>query len=117
MALLLSSFGASNLSAAGGTDNDANKLTEAFNRFGRLKRWIKKWIGRLLTCLTQSCIECCRRQISARRGKLKILKVGDDITVLTNSDESHYFVYTVGQKIEKLQTKKLVKSIKSQFFT
>merc|ERR550532_3165370 len=52
LALLLSSFGASNLSAAGGTDNDANKLTEAFNRFGRLKRWIKKWVGRLLTCLT-----------------------------------------------------------------
>ena len=68
LALLLSSFGASNLSAAGGTDNDANKLTEAFNRIGRLRRWIKKWAGRAMTCITQSCIECCRRQISARRG-------------------------------------------------
>ena len=87
MALLLSSFGASNLSAAGGTDNDANKLTEAFNRIGRLRRWIKKWAGRAMTCITQSCIECCRRQISARRGMyinnedFKIDSRKDDITM------------------------------------
>ena len=87
MALLLSSFGASNLSAAGGTDNDANKLTEAFNRIGRLRRWIKKWVGRAMTCITQSCIECCRRQISARRGMyinnedFKIDSRKDDITI------------------------------------
>ena len=69
LALLLSSFGASNLSAAGGTDNDANKLTEAFNRIGRLRRWIKKWSGRFAACISQTCLECCRHQISARRGK------------------------------------------------
>ena len=43
---------------------------------------------------------------------MKILKVGDDITVLTNSDESHYFVYTVGQKIEKKSRQKKTREFK-----
>ena len=43
LALLLSSFGASNLSAPQ-VDNDTNKLTEAFNRISRFKRWVKRSI-------------------------------------------------------------------------
>ena len=42
LALLLSSFGASNLSAAGSVDDDTNKLSEAFNRIGRLRNWTQK---------------------------------------------------------------------------
>ena len=38
LALLLSSFGASNLSAAGGVDDDTNKLSEAWKRIGRFRR-------------------------------------------------------------------------------
>lgn len=40
LALLLSSFGASNLSAVGSNDDDTNKLSEAFNRIGRFRRWV-----------------------------------------------------------------------------
>lgn len=69
LALLLSSFGASNLSAAGGADEETNKLSEAFNRIGRLRRWLKKIIIRGLIYVKERIVECCRRQISARRGK------------------------------------------------
>ncbi|KZS07171.1 Sodium channel protein, partial [Daphnia magna] len=44
LALLLSSFGASNLSAPQ-VDNDTNKLTEAFNRISRFKRWVRRSIA------------------------------------------------------------------------
>jgi hypothetical protein len=44
LALLLSSFGASNLSAPQ-VDNDTNKLTEAFNRISRFKRWVRRSIS------------------------------------------------------------------------
>ena len=68
LALLLSSFGASNLSAAGGTDDDTNKLSEAFNRIGRFRRWLKSIAARGLIYVKDRMVECCRRQISARRG-------------------------------------------------
>lgn len=44
LALLLSSFGASNLSAPQ-VDNDTNKLTEAFNRISRFKRWVRRSVA------------------------------------------------------------------------
>ncbi|XP_046657917.1 sodium channel protein para-like isoform X5 [Daphnia pulicaria] len=44
LALLLSSFGASNLSAPQ-VDNDTNKLTEAFNRISRFKRWVRRSVS------------------------------------------------------------------------
>ena len=50
LALLLSSFGASNLSAPQ-VDNDTNKLTEAFNRISRFKRWVKRSIMKGLRML------------------------------------------------------------------
>ena len=68
LALLLSSFGASNLSAAGGTDEDTNKLSEAFNRIGRFRRWIKKSVVKIMIYAKERLVECCQRQISARRG-------------------------------------------------
>jgi voltage-gated sodium channel type II alpha len=40
LALLLSNFGSSNLSAPT-ADNDTNKIAEAFDRIGRFIRWIK----------------------------------------------------------------------------
>lgn len=40
MALLLSNFGSSSLSAPA-ADNETNKIAEAFNRFARFKNWIK----------------------------------------------------------------------------
>ena len=71
MALLLSSFGASNLSAAGGTDDDTNKLSEAFNRISRFRRWAKKAVIRAMIYAHSKSVECCQRQISARRGKTR----------------------------------------------
>ena len=69
LALLLSSFGASNLSAGGGGDDDTSKLSEAFNRIGRFRRWVKNSVMRSLIYVKDRIVECCRRQISARRGK------------------------------------------------
>ncbi len=68
LALLLSSFGASNLSAAD-TDDDTNKLFEAFNRIGRFRRWIKNAVLNALFYVKDRVVECCRKQITARRGK------------------------------------------------
>ena len=70
LALLLSSFGASNLSAAGAVDDDTNKLAEAFDRIGRFRRWVKKLIVRGLCSLRDKIINCFRSQLSSRRGKL-----------------------------------------------
>lgn len=41
LALLLSNFGSSSLSATT-ADNETNKIAEAFNRIGRFKSWIKQ---------------------------------------------------------------------------
>lgn len=41
LALLLSSFGASNLSAPTSDSADTKKLQEAFDRFSRASKWIK----------------------------------------------------------------------------
>lgn len=70
LALLLSSFGASNLSAAGGVDDDTNKLTEAFNRIGRFRRWIKGLIWRSLCYICRKIAHCFRVHFTSKRGKL-----------------------------------------------
>ena len=70
LALLLSSFGASNLSAAGGGDDDTNKLTEAFSRIGRFIRWIKRMIFRAFKYFRDRLVDCFRQQMAARRGKI-----------------------------------------------
>ncbi len=67
LALLLSSFGASNLSAAGGADDDTNKLGEAFNRIGRFRRWVLGGILSGIQFVWYKFIKCCRSQIAARR--------------------------------------------------
>ena len=68
LALLLSSFGASNLSAAGGGDDDTNKLSEAFNRIGRFIRWIKRMIFLAFKYFRDKIVDCFRQQLAARRG-------------------------------------------------
>lgn len=71
LALLLSSFGASNLSAAGGGDDDTNKLSEAFSRIGRFIRWIKRMIFRAFKYFRDRLVDCFRQQLAARRGENK----------------------------------------------
>merc|ERR1719422_1809205 len=61
LALLLSSFGASNLSGANGDEDGTNKLTEAFNRIGRFKRRGKKLIVKGLTIIKDKVLECFRK--------------------------------------------------------
>ncbi|XP_071749702.1 sodium channel protein para isoform X10 [Lepeophtheirus salmonis] len=70
LALLLSSFGASNLSAAGGNDEDTNKLSEAFNRLRRLRVFLQKIISRGLKYVKDKIILCFRQIFNARREAL-----------------------------------------------
>ncbi|KAI1296926.1 Sodium channel protein para [Halotydeus destructor] len=51
LALLLSSFGASNLSAPSSDSADTKKLQEAFDRFSRAHKWIKSKALRVLKLL------------------------------------------------------------------
>ncbi|RWS21011.1 voltage-gated sodium channel-like protein, partial [Leptotrombidium deliense] len=48
LALLLSSFGASNLSAPASENTDTKKLQEAFERFARAYKWVKNRIRSFL---------------------------------------------------------------------
>ena len=69
LALLLSSFGASNLSGANNDEDGTNKLTEAFNRIGRFKRFIKNLIVRGLNFLKDKILDCFRRSLTLERGE------------------------------------------------
>ena len=70
LALLLSSFGASNLSGASNDEDGTNKLTEAFNRIGRFKRFVKKFVVKGLFFLKEKSLECFRKGLSLERGKI-----------------------------------------------
>ena len=69
LALLLSSFGASNLSGASNDEDGTNKLTEAFNRIGRFKRWVRRLIVSGLFFLKDKILDCFRRSWGLERGK------------------------------------------------
>ena len=71
LALLLSSFGASNLSGASNDEDGTNKLTEAFNRIGRFKRFVKKFVFKGLFFIKDKVLECFRKGLSLERGKNK----------------------------------------------
>ena len=70
LALLLSSFGTSNLSGASNDEDGTNKLTEAFNRIGRFKRFVKKFVVKGLFFLKEKSLECFRKGLSLERGKI-----------------------------------------------
>ncbi|GAB6019017.1 hypothetical protein CHUAL_000648 [Chamberlinius hualienensis] len=59
LALLLSSFGAANLSQAT-TDNDTNKLAEAIDRISRFKAWVKKSVRQV----AQNAIKAIRAKVT-----------------------------------------------------
>ncbi|CAL8142651.1 unnamed protein product [Orchesella dallaii] len=63
LALLLSSFGASNLSSA--PDPETNKLAEAFERIGRFINWIKSKIRQFFRSIVDSLIRA-KNQIVPR---------------------------------------------------
>merc|ERR1719438_94598 len=67
LALLLSSFGASNLSGASNDEDGTNKLTEAFNRIGRFKRFVKKFVMKGLFFIKDKVLECFRKGLSLER--------------------------------------------------
>ncbi|CAL8126446.1 unnamed protein product [Orchesella dallaii] len=62
LALLLSSFGASNLSSPQ-ADAETNKLTEAFHRIGRFSRWIKYSFRRCISKIFGMCTKS-KNQVS-----------------------------------------------------
>ena len=70
LALLLSSFGASNLSAASGSDDDTNKLSEAINRIARFFRWSKRMFVRCLVFLKNCLVYVFNKAMAAIRGRI-----------------------------------------------
>lgn len=60
LALLLSSFGASNLSSPQ-ADAETNKLAEAFHRIARFSKWTRSSFGKLLSYLF-NMIKCSKKQ-------------------------------------------------------
>ena len=71
LALLLSSFGASNLSgASSGEDDGTNKLNEAFRRIGRFKLWFKTSVNKGFQLVKDHTLECFRKGLSLERGKI-----------------------------------------------
>jgi voltage-gated sodium channel type II alpha len=64
LALLLSSFGASNLSVPT-ADAETNKLAEAFARIGRFNRWVKGLIASFFRGIFNICI-CAKNKILPR---------------------------------------------------
>ncbi|XP_065166084.1 sodium channel protein para isoform X6 [Atheta coriaria] len=77
LALLLSNFGSSNLSAPA-ADNDTNKIAEAFDRIGRFSAWIKSSIRNLFKMLRFKLTNQISDQPSdARDGGLELS--GDEI--------------------------------------
>lgn len=71
LALLLSSFGASNLSNAGATDEDTNKLSEAFERIRKFKKWVSGIAIKSFEYMQENVVQCFRNQMTSRRGKYK----------------------------------------------
>ena len=67
--MLLSSFGASNLSGATSDEDGTNKLTEAFKRISRFKLFAKKLILKSFAFIKDRSIECFRKSLSLERGK------------------------------------------------
>lgn len=66
LALLLSSFGASNLSTPS-TDADTNKLAEAFNRIGRFIKWIKMKARKFTRTQIEKLVKCKNRIMTRLR--------------------------------------------------
>jgi len=67
LALLLSSFGASNLSGATSDEDGTNKLTEAFKRISRFKLFAKKFILKGFFFIKDKSIDCFRKGFSLER--------------------------------------------------
>lgn len=63
LALLLSSFGASNLSAPQ-ADAETNKLTEAFSRIGRFFKFIKSCITGFFGCIIGCFVKAKNRIVA-----------------------------------------------------
>ncbi|KAK3879504.1 hypothetical protein Pcinc_015916, partial [Petrolisthes cinctipes] len=74
LALLLSSFGASNLSAPA-SDGETNKLVEAFDRIARFKAWVKRSIMNVLKHIRAKLTN----QISDQTPEPREVDGGDDI--------------------------------------
>merc|ERR1712106_1104150 len=70
LALLLSSFGASNLSGATSDEDGTNKLTEAFKRISRFKLFAKKIVLKSYAFIKDRSIECFRKSLSLERDRL-----------------------------------------------
>lgn len=81
LALLLSSFGASNLSSPQ-ADAETNKLAEAFHRISRFFRWLKNFIKDKI-CLLYKAIKC-----SKKRQKKTEPETNADSTSLASSRRS-----------------------------
>nr|UQT18688.1 sodium channel alpha subunit [Liriomyza trifolii] len=77
LALLLSNFGSSSLSAPT-ADNDTNKIAEAFNRIGRFKRWVKRNVADCFKLVRNKLTNQIRDQPSVGKGVCRCISSEHD---------------------------------------
>ncbi|XP_067145292.1 sodium channel protein para-like isoform X2 [Centruroides vittatus] len=81
LALLLSSFGASNLSQASPESADTKKLQEAFERIGRAVNWVKACFLQILKSLRPKARNQIADQTTEIREDLEDVAIGREILV------------------------------------
>ncbi|RWS27873.1 uncharacterized protein B4U80_02113 [Leptotrombidium deliense] len=90
LALLLSSFGASNLSAPTSESADTKKLQEAFERFSRAQRWIKNRILSIFKPRNRISDQTLKNGLSIKdvnEGRMTKLTAGEEETENTGESE------------------------------
>jgi voltage-gated sodium channel type II alpha len=83
LALLLSNFGSSSLSAPT-ADQETNKIAEAFNRISRFKRWVKSSIA-----------NCLRRVKNKITNQISVQPSGKEKTPRESDDNGSVYVLLI----------------------
>lgn len=104
LALLLASFGASNLSSPQADNVDTKKLQEAIGRFSRFARWTRRKIGNTLGYIT-ACVLGRKRQqgglTATHRGSSKEQPINSHIVAMSKLER----LKNIEQRTEELKCK------------
>lgn len=104
LALLLASFGASNLSSPQADNVDTKKLQEAIARFSRFARWIRSKFSSLLNLITSTLLGKSRNQADANddeRGSSHGKCVKSHIVAMSKLER----LKNIEQRTQELKTK------------
>lgn len=88
LALLLSNFGSSSLSAPT-ADQETNKIAEAFNRISRFKRWVKSSIA-----------SCLRRVKNKITNQISVQPSGKETTNVKTWNVGSVYVLLIDYRID-----------------